>query len=258
MVLLTDGEDTDSAAASRRRSRTVRAQGDSDNQVRVFTIAYSAGRARRAPRRSRRSPRPRAGSPTRATPRTSSRSTGASRASSDGRVAAALLALRLQPGADRQRAHAAVQRRAARGDPDRRPGAPGLPARAGRRHRGLRHRGRAHLLRRGRGEQGARAREGQAPRERLEAGRLDPRGLSEPIALLLERRAPARGAHPRRDRARRAALRRGLRRGRPLHPRDRGRRAPRAAALRGARRDPAVVGRRAPAPRCRATRRRPS
>ena len=43
VVLLTDGEDTDSAASVEDAVRTVRAQGDSDNQVRVFTIAYSAG-----------------------------------------------------------------------------------------------------------------------------------------------------------------------------------------------------------------------
>ena len=43
VVLLTDGEDTDSAASVEDAVRAVRAQGDSDNQVRVFTIAYSAG-----------------------------------------------------------------------------------------------------------------------------------------------------------------------------------------------------------------------
>ena len=43
VVLLTDGEDTDSAASAEEAVRTVKAQGDSDNQVRVFTIAYSAG-----------------------------------------------------------------------------------------------------------------------------------------------------------------------------------------------------------------------
>jgi Ca-activated chloride channel family protein len=42
VVVLTDGEDTDSAASADEVVRTVRAQGDSDDQVRVFTIAYSA------------------------------------------------------------------------------------------------------------------------------------------------------------------------------------------------------------------------
>ncbi len=45
VVLLTDGEDTDSLATVEDAVSTVRAQGDSDNQVRVFTIAYSAGAA---------------------------------------------------------------------------------------------------------------------------------------------------------------------------------------------------------------------
>jgi Ca-activated chloride channel family protein len=43
VVVLTDGEDTDSAASADEVVSAVRAQGDSDNQVRVFTIAYSAG-----------------------------------------------------------------------------------------------------------------------------------------------------------------------------------------------------------------------
>lgn len=43
VVLLTDGEDTDSAANAEQAVEAVKAQGDSDNQVRVFTIAYSAG-----------------------------------------------------------------------------------------------------------------------------------------------------------------------------------------------------------------------
>ena len=43
VVVLTDGEDTDSAASAEDAVRAVRAQGDSDDQVRVFTIAYSAG-----------------------------------------------------------------------------------------------------------------------------------------------------------------------------------------------------------------------
>jgi Ca-activated chloride channel family protein len=43
VVLLTDGEDTDSAASAEQAVQAVKAQGDSDNQVRVFTIAYSAG-----------------------------------------------------------------------------------------------------------------------------------------------------------------------------------------------------------------------
>jgi len=45
VVLLTDGEDTDSAATAEQAVEAVKAQGDSDNQVRVFTIAYSAGAA---------------------------------------------------------------------------------------------------------------------------------------------------------------------------------------------------------------------
>ena len=44
-MVLTDGEDTDSAASAQTVVDTVRAQGDSDEQVRVFTIAYSAGAA---------------------------------------------------------------------------------------------------------------------------------------------------------------------------------------------------------------------
>jgi Ca-activated chloride channel homolog len=43
VVVLTDGEDTDSSADADDVVRAVRAQGDSDEQVRVFTIAYSAG-----------------------------------------------------------------------------------------------------------------------------------------------------------------------------------------------------------------------
>ncbi len=45
VVVLTDGEDTDSAASAEDAVNAVRAQGDSDDQVRVFTIAYSAGAA---------------------------------------------------------------------------------------------------------------------------------------------------------------------------------------------------------------------
>jgi Ca-activated chloride channel family protein len=45
VVVLTDGEDTDSAASADDVVEAVRAQGDSSNQVRVFTIAYSAGAA---------------------------------------------------------------------------------------------------------------------------------------------------------------------------------------------------------------------
>jgi Ca-activated chloride channel family protein len=43
VVVLTDGEDTDSGASAEDVVDAVRAQGDSDDQVRVFTIAYSAG-----------------------------------------------------------------------------------------------------------------------------------------------------------------------------------------------------------------------
>ena len=42
VVVLTDGEDTDSSADAEQVVQAVRAQGDSDDQVRVFTIAYSA------------------------------------------------------------------------------------------------------------------------------------------------------------------------------------------------------------------------
>jgi len=45
VVVLTDGEDTDSSADADEVAQAVRAQGDSDEQVRVFTIAYSAGAA---------------------------------------------------------------------------------------------------------------------------------------------------------------------------------------------------------------------
>jgi Ca-activated chloride channel homolog len=43
LVVLTDGEDTDSSRSNEEAVEAVRAQGDSDDQVRVFTIAYSAG-----------------------------------------------------------------------------------------------------------------------------------------------------------------------------------------------------------------------
>jgi Ca-activated chloride channel family protein len=42
VVLLTDGEDTDSSASVRDAVAKMSAQGDSSNRVRVFTIAYSA------------------------------------------------------------------------------------------------------------------------------------------------------------------------------------------------------------------------
>jgi Ca-activated chloride channel homolog len=45
VVVLSDGEDTDSAISVDEVVRRVRAQGDSSSQVRVFTIAYSAGAA---------------------------------------------------------------------------------------------------------------------------------------------------------------------------------------------------------------------
>jgi len=45
VVVLTDGEDTDSSRSAEEAVEAVRAQGDSDAQVRVFTIAYSAGAA---------------------------------------------------------------------------------------------------------------------------------------------------------------------------------------------------------------------
>jgi len=43
VVVLTDGEDTDSSRSVEEVVEAVRAQGDSSDQVRVFTIAYSAG-----------------------------------------------------------------------------------------------------------------------------------------------------------------------------------------------------------------------
>jgi len=45
VVILTDGEDTDSSATASDVVEAVRAQGDSSHQVRVFTIAYSTGAA---------------------------------------------------------------------------------------------------------------------------------------------------------------------------------------------------------------------
>ena len=50
VVVLTDGADTDSSATAQTVVNHVRAQGDSAQQVRVFTIAYSAeaGGAREA------------------------------------------------------------------------------------------------------------------------------------------------------------------------------------------------------------------
>ncbi|HEX8646659.1 MAG TPA: VWA domain-containing protein [Thermoleophilaceae bacterium] len=43
VVLLTDGEDTDSQRSLEQAVQRMEAQGDSENRVRVFTIAYSAG-----------------------------------------------------------------------------------------------------------------------------------------------------------------------------------------------------------------------
>lgn len=45
VVLLTDGEDTDSRRSYEDAVAELKAQGDSENQVRLFTIAYSAGAA---------------------------------------------------------------------------------------------------------------------------------------------------------------------------------------------------------------------
>jgi Ca-activated chloride channel homolog len=42
VVVLTDGEDTDSSTPADEVARTLAAQGDSSSRVRVFTIAYSA------------------------------------------------------------------------------------------------------------------------------------------------------------------------------------------------------------------------
>jgi Ca-activated chloride channel homolog len=43
VVLLTDGEDTDSGRSFEQALDDLRSQGDAENQVRLFTIAYSAG-----------------------------------------------------------------------------------------------------------------------------------------------------------------------------------------------------------------------
>ncbi len=43
VVLLTDGEDTDSSKSVEQVVQQMEAQGDTENRVRVFTIAYSAG-----------------------------------------------------------------------------------------------------------------------------------------------------------------------------------------------------------------------
>ncbi len=45
VVLLTDGEDTDSRRSVEQVVRLLGGQGDSTTQVRVFTIAYSSGAA---------------------------------------------------------------------------------------------------------------------------------------------------------------------------------------------------------------------
>jgi Ca-activated chloride channel family protein len=45
VVVLTDGEDTDSSRTADQVASELEAQGDSENRVRVFTIAYSAGAA---------------------------------------------------------------------------------------------------------------------------------------------------------------------------------------------------------------------
>jgi Ca-activated chloride channel family protein len=45
VVLLTDGEDTDSSRSFEDTLAKLKSQGDSENRVRVFTIAYSAGAA---------------------------------------------------------------------------------------------------------------------------------------------------------------------------------------------------------------------
>jgi Ca-activated chloride channel family protein len=46
IVLLTDGEDTDSSISYEEAREELGSQGDSDNQVRLYTIAYSAGAER--------------------------------------------------------------------------------------------------------------------------------------------------------------------------------------------------------------------
>jgi len=46
VVLLTDGEDADSSRSFEQARDALASQGDSENQVRVFTIAYSSGAAK--------------------------------------------------------------------------------------------------------------------------------------------------------------------------------------------------------------------
>ena len=123
--------------------------------------------------------RPRA---TRARRRTSSPSTARSPRSSSAMPAASSLRSRpLQPRADRERAARPVQRRAARGGADRGHPARRLRVHAARRGRALPRRRGAHVLRRGRGEQGARARARGAP----QAG-------SRPVASCCARRTSRR------------------------------------------------------------------
>ena len=81
--------------------------------------------------------------------------------------------------------------------------------------------GGADVLRRGRREQGARAREGLASQAgRGGAGEGQARGLRAADRAAAARGADARAADRRRDRARRPALRGGLRGGRPLRGGD--------------------------------------
>ena len=119
VVLLTDGEDTDSSRDVDDVVRELEGQGDSSTQVRVFTIAYSAGargRARGAQADRRGVRRQRA---IRATLRTSRPCTARSaRSSSHGR-ARALQPRRVRRRAGRQRRGQAVQHRGAGGDDGR-------------------------------------------------------------------------------------------------------------------------------------------
>ena len=250
VVVLTDGEDTDSSLTADEVVRRAGAQGDSSDKVRVFTIAYSAGAAGAADALKRIS---RASGGQEYTGDTDdieavyrSISSFFSAPRSNGRKAP-LLALGLQPGAHPQRPARSVRDRAAgggrgRGHPA---GGPGDPA-AGR-PGALRRGGRAHVLRRGRGQPGARARAGQAARGAGVGREADrPRHAGAADRRAAPRRAPAGVADPRGRGGRRASVHGGARRGGRLRAHDGGHRAARPAALRRAGGEPARGGGGAP------------
>ena len=229
VVVLTDGADTDSSATAETVVNHVRGQGDSAQQVRVFTIAYSpeAGGAREALEDIAKAW---AGSPTRATPRTSNRCTRAdlqlllmgpySRGEFNRALIAnallspfnvVLLALMLVAGLLLDVlvfvlpvAAVVYGIAAARTYFDEDEANKVLERERGRR------------------------------RKAIEKGRLNPAALAPPIRTLLEGALTRERLHPRRDLAGAAAVRGGLRRGRHLRPRDRGQRLPGPVALRGA------------------------